>query len=241
MWDCTSLTHILENIVRSERFSTVKIQDRDSQCTNSSIKSAEKALKTFSSSLNHCSDSSINQITDFEADSWSFLHTSLSSTSLTFSVFSTEELVALTEQYHLSQSLLIVKLNSNSQHQFLSCVKKWPQDSFAEGLTSNANMFTSEINSLSLNKDDQHLHKKQKKLCVNTVIWDSHYLCFEQIFAENLHMLNELLNNFFLQHVFEAFNIDSNLIHFIECHFKNTVSQQTINLSVTVYLLTKNW
>jgi len=53
-------------------------------------------------------------------------------------------------------------------------------------------------------------------------------------------MLNELLNNFFLQHEFEAFNINSDLIHFIECHLKNTVSQQTINLSVTIYLSTKN-
>ena len=198
MWNCTSLTHILEGIVRSKHFSTVKIWDRDSQCANSSIKSAEKALKTSSSSLKHYSDSFTDQITDFEADSWSFLHTSLSSTSLTLFIFSIEELVALTEQYHLSQSLFIEKSNSNSQHQFLSCFKKWSWDSFAEGLITNVNTFTSEIDSFSLNKDDWHSHIKQKKSHVNTVIWVSHYLHFEQIFVKNLCMLNELLNNFFL-------------------------------------------
>jgi hypothetical protein len=67
--------------------------------------------------------------------------------------------------------------------------------------------------------------------------WSS--LHFEQIFAENLYMLNELSDNFFLQHVFKASDTDSDHIQAIECHFMNTVPQQTITLLVKDYLSVK--
>jgi len=52
-------------------------------------------------------------------------------------------------------------------------------------------------------------------------------------------MLNELSDNFFLQHVFKASDTDSDHIQAIECHFMNTVPQQTITLSVKDYLSVK--
>lgn len=54
-------------------------------------------------------------------------------------------------------------------------------------------------------------------------------------------MLDELSDNSFLRHVSEASDTDPDLIHFIECHLKDTVPRQTINLPVAVYLSTKDW
>ena len=58
-------------------------------------------------------------------------------------------------------------------------------------------------------------------------------------FIKNFCMLNEMLNNFFFWHVFKSFDTDSALIQVIDCYLIDTVSQQTISLSIKGHFSTK--
>lgn len=242
MRDCPPLAHILERIATPEHSSAAESQNKDPQCANSSTRPAEEAPEAPPSSPGHCSDSPTRQTTDSEADPCSSSHTSLSSTPRTSSVSSTEELVDLTKRYHLPRSLLLAEPNNDPRHKFPGGVKRQARDSFAEVPTPNASTSTREIGRSSLNEEDGRPRKKQKKSLVHTEIWVAHHLGrFEQMFAGDFRMLDEMSDSSFLRHVSETSDTDPGLIQAIECHYIDTVPRRTTDLTIGGRFSTKEW
>lgn len=242
MRDCPPLAHILERIATPEPSSTAKSQEKDPQCTKLSTSPAKEAPEAPPSSPGHCSDSPTGETTDSGRDPCSSSHTSLPSTPRTPSVTNTEELVDLTKRYHLPRSLLLAEPNSNPRHKFPSGVKRRAQDSFAEDPTPNVSISTREIGSSSLNEGDGRPRKKPKKSPVHTEIWVAHHLGrFERMFAGDFRMLEEMSDSSFLRHISETSDTDPALIQAVECHYIDTVSRRTTDLTMRGRFSTKEW
>lgn len=242
MRDLTPFAHILARIATPEHHSAAESQNTDPQCANTITKPTEEAPEACSSPRRHCSDSLTVQTTDSESHPRSSLDTPLSSAPQTPSISSTEELVDLTNRYHLPPSLLIAQPNRDPRHNFPRGVKRRARDSFSEGLAPNATTATREIDSPALDEGDRRSRKKQKKSLVDTEIWVAHRLGrFERMFAGDFRMLSEMSDTSFLQHVSETSDTDPALIQAIECHLIDTVPRQTIDLRCLGGVLTKEW